>query len=351
MSICSASYQKYILQFKRPAGTSRGVYNEKESWLIALQDESGRIGLGECGILRGLSCDDKPEYESMLAQLLASSEQNIPNFHEVYKAWPSIRFGFETALKSLQSEDPYTLFPSKFTEGKEAIPINALIWMGDKDYMLEQIKEKLQQNILCIKMKIGAINFDQEIELIRDIRKQYTAQDVEIRVDANGAFSPQNVRSKLDELAKYQIHSIEQPIAQGQVEEMARLTANTSIPIALDEELIGVNDFAAKKELIKAISPQYIILKPSLLGGFQSCDEWVSIAEADNIPWWATSALESNIGLNAIAQWAFTKNNPMVQGLGTGSLYTNNFDCPLYIKDMKLHYDPKKAWQTIKFQQ
>jgi o-succinylbenzoate synthase len=345
-----ATYHKHILNFKRPSGTSRGVLTTKETWYIIIEKE-GKKGIGECGILRGLSIDDRPDYEEKLQWLCAHIEDDINSLFTELKEFPSILFGLEMALQSLDSKDPFVLFPSHFTDGKAGIPINGLIWMGEKSFMKEQIKEKIQQGFSCIKLKIGAIDFDAEMELLRYIRKEFSAKEIELRVDANGAFQPEDALEKLKRLSDLSLHSIEQPIRQGQCKEMAKLCKETPLPIALDEELIGVFNTSDKENLIEEIKPQYIILKPSLIGGFQGTEEWVNLAEKNQIGWWITSALESNIGLNAIAQFTYLQSNHMPQGLGTGSLFTNNIESPLQVKGENLNYNPQLTWETqqIKF--
>ncbi|PZW39099.1 o-succinylbenzoate synthase [Mesonia algae] len=345
-----ATYHKHILNFKRPSGTSRGVLTTKETWYIIIEKE-GKKGIGECGILRGLSIDDRPDYEEKLQWLCTHIEDDINSLFTELKEFPSILFGLEMALQSLDSKDPFVLFPSHFTDGKAGIPINGLIWMGEKSFMKEQIKEKIKQGFSCIKLKIGAIDFDAEMELLQYIRKEFSAKEIELRVDANGAFQPEDALEKLKRLSDLSLHSIEQPIRQGQYKEMAKLCKETPLPIALDEELIGVFNTSDKENLIEEIKPQYIILKPSLIGGFQGAKEWVNIAEKNQIGWWITSALESNIGLNAIAQFTYLQNNPMPQGLGTGSLFTNNIESPLQVKGENLNYNPQITWETqqIKF--
>lgn len=343
-----ANYKKHKLQFKRPAGTSRGVLKTKEAFYIILK-EDGKWGIGECGLLRGLSVDDRPDYEEKLAWTC----QNITlDFHELYEQlyeFPSIQIGLETAFRSLQAKDPFQIFPSAFSEGKETIPINGLIWMGDENFMKTQIVERLQNGFNCIKMKIGAIDFNTEIQLLKSIRKEFSPSEIELRVDANGAFSPLDALEKLKYLSELEIHSIEQPIKQGQWNEMARLCEETPLPIALDEELIGVFSETEKRELLQTIHPQYIILKPSFIGGFSACDQWISLADEMEIGWWITSALESNVGLNAISQYTFTKNSKLPQGLGTGSLYTNNIPAPLEVKRGKLYYNSEKQWDFTQF--
>lgn len=340
-----ASYKKYILDFKRPSGTSRGVLLQKETWFIILENE-GKQGIGECGLLRSLSIDDRPDYEEKLKWACDNIHLGERALWDSLIEFPSIQFGVEMAFQSLRSEDPYILFPSAFTLGKENIAINGLVWMGDEQYMKEQIEEKLQQGFNCIKLKIGAIDFQKELDLLSFIRSNFSASEIEIRVDANGAFNEFDALDKLNQLNIYQLHSIEQPIKKGQIVSMTKLCKNTPLPIALDEELIGVFGRENKDDLLKKIQPQYIILKPSLVGGFQGTKEWIELAEKYNIGWWITSALESNVGLNAIAQWTFLQNNPMPQGLGTGALYTNNFDSPLEVKNGQLAYNPSLYWCT-----
>lgn len=338
-----ASAHRYVLQFKRPSGTSRGVMTTKETWFLILKDGS-RTGIGECGILRGLSADDVPEYEEKLQWTCDQLNSGRTDLLPELEGFPSIRFGLEQAVLSLRRADPFTLFPSDFTEGNASIPINGLIWMGDAEFMRKQIREKLEQGFNCLKMKIGAIDFETEYEILKNIRATYTVSDLELRVDANGAFTSDVAMPVLEKLAALQIHSIEQPIRAGQWDAMAGLCKNTPIPIALDEELIGI-PLDQQKDLLQHIKPQYIILKPSLVGGFESSARWISEATALGTGWWVTSALESNIGLNAIAQWTQTLQNPMPQGLGTGSLFTNNFDSPLEVEAGCLSFRPEKGWQ------
>jgi len=340
-----ASYKKHILDFKRPSGTSRGVLTKKETWFIILED-NGKIGIGECGILRSLSIDDRPDYEEKLKWACENIHLGEEQLWNVLIEFPSIQFGIEMAFQSLKSESPYLLFPSDFTKGKETIAINGLVWMGEESYMKQQIEEKLEKGFDCIKLKIGAIDFRKELDLLAFIRQNFTKAQIEIRVDANGAFSPIDALDKLNQIAIYELHSIEQPIKSGQLSIMEHLCAVTPLEIALDEELIGVFGYEKKRRLLEKIKPQYIILKPSLVGGFRGSKEWIDIAEQLNIGWWITSALESNIGLSAIAQWTFLQNNPMPQGLGTGALYTNNFDSPLEVLKGKLTYNPSLDWKV-----
>ena len=322
-----------LLHFKQPAGTSRGVYNTRKVWYIEISSmENPSIkGIGECAPLPNLSCDDVPQYEEVLQQACSrvAREGNIPT--ESLRNYPSILFGLETALRHYETGS-LALWDTPFSRGEAGIPINGLIWMGNFEEMYRQIEAKREAGYRCIKLKIGAIDFDAELTLLKHIRSRFSVKDIELRVDANGAFSPAEAMHKLDALSKLDLHSIEQPIRAGQWEEMARLTARTPLPIALDEELIGHNTPEIKQELLSAIRPQYIILKPSLHGGICGSNEWIAEAEKQNIGWWVTSALESNIGLNAIAQWCATLHNALPQGLGTGQLFTDNIDLPLEIR-------------------
>ena len=339
-----ASYHKYILNFKRPSGTSRGVMTQKETWFIILEKD-GKKGIGECGILRGLSIDDRADYEEKLQWTCANIHLGEKELWEALIEFPSIQFGVEMAFQSLGSETPFLLFPSEFTNGEKAIPINGLVWMGEEQFMKQQIEEKLADGFGCIKLKIGAIDFDKEMQLLRFIRQYFTPEQIEIRVDANGAFDKTVALDKINQLSGFEIHSIEQPIEKNNTDSMAELCKISPIPIALDEELIGVFSMQDKEELLQKIKPQYIILKPSFIGGFRGTMEWISLAQKYHIGWWITSALESNIGLNAIAQWTFLQHNLMPQGLGTGALYTNNFDCPLTVYNGQLWYEAECDWK------
>lgn len=340
-----ATYHKYMLEFKRPSGTSRGVMTEKETWFIILE-ENGKKGIGECGILRGLSADDREDYEEKLKWTCENIDLGEKVLWESLLEFPSIQFGIEMAFLSLKSENPYVLFPSDFTNNTKSIVINGLVWMGESSFMKQQIEEKLADGFNCIKLKIGAIDFKKELELLHFIRTHFSAEQIEIRVDANGAFALDQALDKLNQLSQFQLHSIEQPIKKGNPKAMASLCKTTPFPIALDEELIGVFSLDEKEKLLQQIKPQYIILKPSFIGGFRGTQEWITLAEKYNIGWWITSALESNIGLNAIAQWTFLQNSKMPQGLGTGALYTNNIDCPLEVSKGQLWYNTSKHWDS-----
>lgn len=340
-----ASYFKHTLEFKRPSGTSRGVLKTKESWFLKIESQD-KFGIGECGLLKGLSIDDIENYDETLKWTCENIHLGLEKLYSKLKNFPSIQFGLEMAFQSFASAYPYLLFPSEFTEGKQGMVINGLIWMGEKQFMKSQIQNKIEQGYSCIKLKIGAIDFESELELLKYIRSEFSASDLELRVDANGAFSADDALHKLESLSKFGLHSIEQPIVQGQWQNMAILCQKTPLPIALDEELIGLNDVTKKKEALLTIKPQYIILKPSLIGGFQGSKEWIDLANQNKIKWWITSALESNIGLNAIAQFTFIQNNNMPQGLGTGGLYSNNIESPLIIEGERIMYNPKLKWEN-----
>lgn len=330
-----ANYFKYLLQFKRPSGTSRGVLLDKETFILEVS-ENGRKGTGECAVFRGLSFDDRPDYEEKLKWLCENIEKSPLDLKEELKEFPSIWFGYEQAVLNLK-HGSNIYFPGEFTDGKSAITINGLIWMGDVGYMEEQIHDKLDKGFHCIKLKIG-VDWNSEHIILQKLREKFSKDQLELRVDANGGFSKEQAVIVLQQLADLNIHSIEQPIKAGHWDDMAELCAHTPTPIALDEELIGIIDPEKKQKLLEVIKPQYIILKPALVGGFSGSDEWISIAGEQQIGWWITSALESNIGLNAIAQYTFTKKNPMPQGLGTGSLFVNNFESDLELRNELLWF-------------
>ena len=338
-----AHYKKHILEFKTPSGTSRGILKTKEAWFIILEDK-GSHGFGECGMLRGLSIDDRPDFEQTLQWVCANIHLGEQHLYDALTEFPSIQMGLEIAFKSLAAHDPFQIYPSAFTKGEASIAINGLIWMGDKAFMSKQITSKLNEGFGCIKMKIGAINFDTELALLKSIRQEFSASEIEIRVDANGAFNPKNALEKLKQLSDLDLHSIEQPIAVKKWDQMAYLCEKSPLDIALDEELIGVFSNQDKQRLLNHINPQYIILKPSFIGGFKGSDSWIELSQANNVQWWITSALESNVGLNAISQYTFTKNSTLPQGLGTGSLYTNNIASALQITKGTLCYNPTKKW-------
>ncbi len=326
--------EERVLHFKQPAGTSRGIYTTRKMWLVSLSD-GNRTGVGECAPLPDLSCDALPDglYVSKLnvfcRDLCETGEIDV----EALRDYPSMLFGLETALLNLRNGGK--LFDTAFSRGEEGIPINGLVWMGNYDEMLQRMEEKLEKGFRCVKLKIGAIDFEQELDLIKRIRDRFSFHEVELRLDANGAFKYEEALYKLELLSQYAIHSIEQPIRQGQWAYMAELCRESPLPIALDEELIGVNDPEMKAHMLNIIKPRYIILKPSLHGGMTGCREWIDAAREQGIGSWITSALESNIGLNAIAQFASIVYGPQItmpQGLGTGQLFTDNIPMPLEIR-------------------
>lgn len=334
-----------VFHFKEPAGTSRGVYHTRTSRFVRLtcDDMPGIAGVGECAPLPRLSCDDVPDYDAVLRRhcddVCARGSIDV----DALRDWPSMLFGLETAWRQLHAGGSTALSATPFARGQEGIPINGLVWMGDFDTMAARLEQKLAQGFSCVKIKIGAIDFADEIALIARLRDRYGSDRIELRVDANGAFSPAEALDRLRQLALYDIHSIEQPIMAGQWQEMARLCASSPLSIALDEELIGVNTLERKRELLDTIKPRYIILKPSLHGGMAGCREWIDLARERGIGSWITSALESNVGLNAIAHLAAEVYGPaitMPQGLGTGQLFTDNIDMPITIRGEKLWYLP-----------
>ena len=337
-----------LLHFKQPAGTSRGIYTTRDVWYIVLIDTTNpsHYGVGECAPLPDLSCDALPNYEAILKEACKQFVDTGCFDREALRPYPSILFGLETAWAHYQAQS-IQLWQTPFSQGKEGIPINGLIWMGNFDEMHRRIEEKMQQGFRCIKLKIGAINFEKELELLAHIRQHFSADQITLRVDANGAFSPSEALDKLQRLSEYHIHSIEQPIRAGQWEEMNRLCKSTPIPIALDEELIGINNRNDKIALLETIRPQYITLKPSLHGGLCGSQEWIELATQYGIGYWITSALESNIGLNAIAQWTATLCPTLPQGLGTGMLFTDNIDFALHIQGYCLWYHSEEADPNI----
>lgn len=333
----------HVFEFKNPAGTSRGVMTQKRSWFIELKDEMDNIGWGECSIIENLSPDfiNIDNYEYQLNHFLNEWKTNHINFEEL-QSYPSMCFGLETASLDMNSGGKQVLFDTPFTRGQQEIRINGLIWMGSADQMSKQIEEKIEAGFRCIKLKIGAIDWADEYRLLKSLRASFSASEIEIRVDANGAYSANQASTILDKLAALEIHSIEQPIKAGNWSQMAELCANTPCPIALDEELIGINNLNEKEELLAHIKPQFIILKPSLHGGISGTKSWIELAEKSNIQWWMTSALESNLGLNAIAQLASTYNLQLPQGLGTGSLYMQNIPSPLELHGEMLQFNDTK---------
>jgi o-succinylbenzoate synthase len=352
-----ASFTKKVFHFNFTARTSRGRMNDRTSWFIKVWDEShpSIFGLGECAPLPGLSIDFKPDYEEVLQRVIDAipslSLQANTVLQDARKlvpsGFPSIVFGLETALIDLKNGGERKIFNNSFLQSKP-IPINGLVWMGDLDIMLQQASIKIDDGFKCIKIKIGGLNFEKECDIIQYIRKKYFRDEIEIRLDANGSFKPEEALYKLNDLSRFKIHSIEQPIKPG-LAEMDELCKKSPIPIVLDEELIGVDLLDDMKKLLARIKPQFIIIKPSLIGGIQSSEEWISIAEAQGIGWWMTSALESNIGLNAICQLAANYQVGMPQGLGTGMLYDDNIQSPLEVVRGEILFNPKLSWELSEF--
>lgn len=342
-----AAFIPYQLQFRKPGKTSRGTMTHRDIWLLKVyeKDFPELAGYGEVAPLPGLSIETPQQIEDKLIDVCVGINKYDDLVFGQLDNVPSVQFALEQALLDLQNSGSKILFPSKFTSGQELIKTNGLIWMGSPDYMIEQINEKIHNGFKCLKLKIGSLDFEDEYKIIEEIRNVYGYQELEIRLDANGAFQIDDALEILDRLAPFEIHSIEQPLKAGQWEEMAELCQSTPVPIALDEECIGAITKEDKEEILDTIAPAFVILKPSLLGGFQQSEEWIELAEQRDISWWITSALESNLGLNAIAQWTFTKQNPIHQGLGTGQLFTNNFDSPLYLDTENLMFDPAKKWR------
>lgn len=346
------------LEFLFEAGTSRGVLHSKKVWYLKVYDTGNPevVGWGEAGPLSGLSVDDVPDFENKLEQVVSEFREKTSPISEedvskmilnIPEKLPSIRFGLETALLDVIHGGKKKIFTNEFYQSGKAIRINGLVWMGDKDLMMRRLEEKIKQGFKCIKVKIGAIDFEEEMKLLENARAKFSAQELELRVDANGAFEPKDARTILQRLKELDVHSIEQPIKAGQVLEMRELCASTPVPIALDEELIGYTTYAEKYWLLKVTQPQFIILKPSLIGGFAASKQWIEVANEFGVGWWITSALESNIGLNAISQFASLQNVSLPQGLGTGSLYKNNIDSPLTVVGGQLLYDNSKSWAQV----
>ena len=327
-----------VLHFKQPAGTSRGVYTERKSWFVEIADGE-TVGQGECAPLPDLSCDARADYGEVLRHFCDEVEQTGEIPYEAMRDYPSMLFGLETAMMEVEGPRSTVLFDTAFSRGEVGIPINGLVWMGNHEEMLQRMEQKLEQGFRCVKLKIGAIDFEQELDLIKRIRDRFSFHEVELRLDANGAFPYEEALYKLELLSQYNIHSIEQPIRQGQWAYMAELCRESPLPIALDEELIGVNDPEMKSHMLNVIKPAYIVLKPSLHGGMAGCREWIEVARLHDVGSWITSALESNVGLNAIAQFCssvYGDHITMPQGLGTGQLFTDNIPMPLEIRDNQL---------------
>lgn len=348
MSPISASYKKYTLRFNKPAGTSRGALRAKTVFFIRLADRRRpeRIGIGECAPWPGLSLDDRPDFEERLAGVCERLNRGASPADLELADFPALTFGLEMAWRDRQRGGIQQLFETEFSAGRRPIPIHGLIWMGPPASMLRQVHDKVSQGHTCLKLKVGALDFAAECALLAEIRRHYPPDRIELRLDANGAFSPAVALERLEELAQFHIHAIEQPLEPGQWPALAALCAGSPVKVALDEELIGITSTAQRKEVLAAIKPHYLVLKPALLGGLAAAEEWIRLAEEAGIGWWVNSALESNIGLNALSQWTSSLNPVTIQGLGTGQLYRNNIPSPLKPVRGALVYGPTAGWDV-----
>jgi len=342
----TAAYSRYSLAFKKPAGTSRGNLYSQHNYFLRLmsRDAPDRFGVGECGPLVGLSIDDRPDFEAHLAHICAEINQGRPLADFDLADFPALAFGLETAYLDLQGGGQHLLFDTPFSRGQAALRLHGLIWMADRAGLLKQIQQKMAEGFRVLKLKVGALAFADECAVLATIREAYSPEQVEIRLDANGAFNPEIAPARLEQLAQYAIHSIEQPLKPGQWSALADLCAHSPVDIALDEELIGLKTKADKRTLLETVKPQYLVLKPTLIGGLAAAEAWIALAETFGAGWWVNSALESNIGLNAIAQWTSSLNTAVVQGLGSGQLYRNNIPSPLNLVKTGLVYDPQARW-------
>jgi o-succinylbenzoate synthase len=339
-----ASYIRHPLVFVRPAGTSRGILERKPCWFIILTSKEGKTGIGEVSFIPGLSVEDPEDLEIRLDHLCKLISRGEMDPLQTLPSMPGVQFALEMAMKDMQTGGRRILYPSDFTEGLKGIPTNGLIWMGAKAFLKNQIREKMRRGFRVLKLKVGSLNFSEEVETVRWIRSEFGLGELEIRLDANGAWKADEAREKMEQLAALGIHSIEQPIAPGQLHDMAELCHDSPIPVALDEDLIGISDPADRAALLERVKPAYLILKPGLLGGFSVAAQWIALAEVYGSGWWITSALESNLGLNAISQWTFQLGASRHQGLGTGALYTNNLASPLKLTGEELWFRPKSKW-------
>ncbi|MEA3463445.1 MAG: o-succinylbenzoate synthase [Bacteroidota bacterium] len=339
-----ASYIAHPLVFVRPAGTSRGILEQKPCWFIRLSSGKRATGLGEVSFIPGLSVEDEKEIEIQLDHVCKLISRGEMDPLQSLPALPGVQFALEMAVRDMERGGKQLLYPSEFTAGEAGIPTNGLIWMGSKPFMISQIREKMKLGFRVLKLKVGSLGFEEELDLLKWIRTEFGTADLEIRLDANGAWTPDEALKKMELLSPSWIHSIEQPIAPGQVEALAKLCRDAAIPVALDEELIGISDPQERRALMEHVRPPYIILKPGLLGGFSVASEWIALAEKYRAGWWVTSALESNVGLNAIAQWTWQLEVSRPQGLGTGALYTNNIISPLQMSGDQLWHRPETSW-------
>lgn len=337
-------WKRHLLHFTFEAKTSRDTLHVRPVWFILVKENNLLVAVGECAWLNGLSPEKESELEPRLQEVCSNFNEYLTR-PDLLKSWPSLQMAMDMIRAQLNSKQLFNPFPGTFSQGGTEIPINGLVWMGDKDSMLNSIRTKISEGYKCVKLKIGGIDFNDELRILEYIRKDFDENAIEIRLDANGAFEKNKARLKLESLAKFGIHSIEQPIKQGQWNEMANLISYSPIPIALDEELIGITEKDEREKMLEDLKPDYIILKPSLIGGFTSSKEWIDFANKFGIKWWLTSMLESNIALNALCQWVSTQDTGnLPQGLGTGKLYSNNIDCGLNTSGGFIRFNPEVKW-------
>lgn len=346
-----AIWKEHSLTPRFPLGTSKGTIEARTVWyLIAWNHDRPNVrGIGEAALFPGHSKEFPADVRTKLLELCADTSNWEQRLNGDLVDVPSVRFALEQCMKDLSVSGTKELFPSTFTLGQHGIPINGLVWMGDKATMHERIRQQIDAGFSTIKMKIGAIGIEDELALLKSVRDEFGAKEITLRVDANGAFNNRNAMDVLQRLADLQVHSIEQPVPAGLYEVMAELCERSPVPIALDEDLIGLNTRDAKEDLLNHVKPKYIVIKPSLVGGWAAATEWIFLAKARNIGWWITSALESSIGLNAIAQWTATLGVTLPQGLGTGTVYANNITSPLHVEDGMLRYRPEEEWDLSLF--
>ena len=346
-----AVWKEVTLTPKFELGTSKGPITTRTVWyLIAWHEERPDVkGIGEAALFPGHSKEFPADVRTKLLELCMDTSNWRSRLNDDLVDVPSVRFAVEQCLRDLEASGSKVLFPSPFTLGRQGIPINGLVWMGDKPTMMKRLREQIDGGYTTVKMKIGAIDIDEEIALLKSVREEFDARDIALRVDANGAFHARNAMDVLHRLADLQVESIEQPVAPGLYEVMAELCERSPLPIALDEDLTGLNTRDSKVDLLEHVKPKYIVIKPSLVGGWLAAEEWIALARERQIGWWITSALESNIGLNAIAQWTATLGVTRAQGLGTGRVYTDNVPCPLVADRGELRYLPEAEWELRTF--
>lgn len=350
-----ASYTKRTFHFSFNARTSRGAIKQRDSWFLKIYDSANPevFGIGEAAPVGGLS-REKPgdvhdQFEAVVEKI--NKQDKLPatgSLKDIHSAFDSLNLSssvylaVETAFLDYFNGGKRIIFDNDFHKGKP-LEINGLVWMGGLDFMLQQVSIKVDDGFTCIKLKIGGLNFEKELDILQFVRRKYFRDQITIRLDANGAFKADQALNKLVGLSTYDIHSIEQPIKPGSPF-LAELCQKTPIPIALDEELTGIQTRKEKEELLDRIKPQYLVLKPTLHGGFLGCAEWIEVADARKIGWWLTSSMESNLGLNALAQFASQYSNPLPQGLGTGMIFKDNIPSPLEVKKGKLIWNSKESW-------